>query len=52
MSDILAAEMLYIQHFGYYGAQTQERVEWSVQNARGKLSTLEEYLTRNPLRLA
>jgi len=45
-------EMLYyIQDFRYYGPQTKDKVEWAGQNARGKLTTLEEYLTRNPIQL-
>ena len=43
--------MLYIRDFGYYGAETSPKVEWSAKNARGKLTTLEEYLKENPVKL-
>ncbi|RDL41243.1 NmrA family transcriptional regulator [Venustampulla echinocandica] len=52
MADGLVDMLLYFQDFGYYGPKTKEQVEWASQNARGKLTTLEEYLTKNPLALA
>ena len=42
----------WIQDYGYYGPQTAPDVKWAADNARGKLSTLEEYLTKTPLNLA
>ncbi|KAG0012491.1 hypothetical protein BGZ82_002581 [Podila clonocystis] len=42
---------LFIQDFGYYGPQTEELVAWASKNARGNLTTLEEFLTKNPLKL-
>lgn len=41
----------FIHDYGYYGPGTKEGVEWTVKNARGKPTTLEEYLERNPLNL-
>jgi len=41
----------YIQDFGYYAPQTKKAVEWSAQEARGKLTTFEDYLAKNPLKL-
>lgn len=41
----------YQEEFGYYGPGTGELVAWAVENARGRLSTLEEYFERHPLRL-
>lgn len=43
--------LLYIRDFGYYGADTQELVEWSAANARGTLTTLEQYFAKHPLDL-
>ncbi|KAI9742677.1 MAG: hypothetical protein M1818_003818 [Claussenomyces sp. TS43310] len=50
-ADHLVEMMLYIQDFGYYGPQTKDRVEWTAENARGRLTTLEEYFTKNPIYL-
>lgn len=43
--------MKYVEDFGYYGSNTMERVEWSVRNARGKLTTLEEFFVKNHVNL-
>ncbi|KAI9878807.1 MAG: hypothetical protein M1830_010491 [Pleopsidium flavum] len=50
-ADVLIEMMLYQQDFGYYGPQTKELVAWAAGNARGKVHTFEEYLTKNPLRM-
>jgi len=50
-ADYLVEMFLYIQDFGYYGPQTKDEVEWTAQNARGKLATFEEYMTKNPIHL-
>jgi len=50
-ADNLVEMMLYFQGFGYYGPQTKEKVEWTAQQARGKLTTFEEYLSKNPIQL-
>lgn len=42
---------LYIRDYGYYGPLTKEDVEWSSQQAQGKLTTIEEYLAIDPLDL-
>ncbi|KAG0300874.1 hypothetical protein BGZ98_008798 [Dissophora globulifera] len=44
--DTVVGMLQYIQDFGYYGPQGAELVDWSVQNARGKLSTFDEFLAR------
>lgn len=49
MADNLIEMMLYQQEFGYYGPKTKELVAWAVENARGKVNKLEEYLRKNPL---
>ncbi|KAG0099030.1 hypothetical protein BGZ93_009532 [Podila epicladia] len=42
---------LFFQDFGYYGPQTEELVASASKNARGNLTTFEEFLTKNPLKL-
>ncbi|GLA13357.1 hypothetical protein AnigIFM62618_010346 [Aspergillus niger] len=37
--------------YGYYGDGTEEKVKWSAEQARGELTTLEEYLRKYPLNL-
>ncbi|OJJ46818.1 hypothetical protein ASPZODRAFT_131704 [Penicilliopsis zonata CBS 506.65] len=39
----------YIQDFGYFGPQTEELVRSSAASARGKVTTFEEFLRREPL---
>jgi len=41
-----------LEDFGYFGPDTEKLVAWALENARGKLSTLEEYFESNPLQLA
>lgn len=50
-ADNLIEMMLYFQDFGYYGPQTKDLVQWTAQNAHGKLTTFDEYLAKNPLHL-
>ncbi|KAM0804925.1 hypothetical protein BDR22DRAFT_473893 [Usnea florida] len=50
-ADGIVNMFLYIQDCGYYGPQTKEAVEWSARQARGKLTSLEEYFVRNPPKL-
>ncbi|KAF4960060.1 hypothetical protein FSARC_10555 [Fusarium sarcochroum] len=52
LQDELVEMMLFQEEFGYYGADTEAEVAWSVEHARGTPSTFEEYLSRNPLTLA
>lgn len=40
-----------MEEFGYYGPGTKEQVEWSAAQARGKLTSLEEFLDQNPYKL-
>ncbi|KAF4548170.1 NmrA-like protein 6 [Elsinoe fawcettii] len=44
--------LLYFQDYGYWGEGTEEKVKWSADQAVGKLTTFEEYLQREPLKLA
>lgn len=41
----------YIEEFGYYGPNAEMRVTKAAANARGKLSTLDEYLEAHPFEL-
>jgi hypothetical protein len=41
-----------IRDYGYYGKDQKELVRWGAKQAKGKLTTLEEYLTKNPVQLA
>ena len=50
-ADYLVDMFLWIQDYGYYGPQTEELVQWTAKQARGKLTTLEEYLVKCPLHL-
>lgn len=46
--DIIIEMLLYVQDFGYYGPQTQELTKWAADNALGKLTTLEDFIRKNP----
>ena len=50
-AEYLVDMFLWIQDYGYYGPQTEELVDWTAKQARGKLTTLEEYLVKSPLHL-
>lgn len=41
----------YFRDYGYYGANQKALVEWAAKQARGKPTTLEEYLQKEPLKL-
>lgn len=43
-SDALTAMMRWVESPGYYGPQSKEEVEWTVQQARGKLTSFEEFV--------
>lgn len=51
MRELLVNMMAYFDEPGYYGTGTKEKVEWSQQQALGKLTTYEEFLRRNPINL-
>lgn len=40
----MSAMMCWIEKPGYYGPQTKELVDWTVKQARGKLTSLEEFV--------
>ncbi|KAK3291697.1 uncharacterized protein B0H64DRAFT_407763 [Chaetomium fimeti] len=45
-ADTIVNMFLYIQDFGYYGAETEERVKWSGEQALGDLTSMEEFVSR------
>jgi uncharacterized protein YbjT (DUF2867 family) len=51
MQDPLTDMWLYIEEFRYFGEDEDEKVKWAAENAYGKLTTLEEFLQANPLKL-
>lgn len=50
-ADQLTQMLSYFQDFGYYGPETKEEVAWTAQQARGKLTTFEEYVGKNLVHL-
>ncbi|KAI9931370.1 hypothetical protein ASPWEDRAFT_37841 [Aspergillus wentii DTO 134E9] len=51
MADIFAEGFSYMDEFGYFGPESEKLVAWAGENARGRLSTLEEYLEEHPFNL-
>lgn len=45
--DAYVNMFLFYQHCGYYGPRMTEDVEWAVKNARGRLTTVEEYIEKH-----
>lgn len=43
---------IYPEEFGYYGPDSKKLIAWAAENARSRLTTLEEYLEAHPLQLA
>ncbi|KAH8891812.1 NAD(P)-binding protein [Thozetella sp. PMI_491] len=41
----------FVEEFGYFGLNSEKSVAWAAERARGRLTTLEEYLERHPLQL-
>lgn len=51
-ADAFVETFSYQEEFGSYGPDSEKLVAWAAENARGRLSTLEEYLETHPLQLA
>ncbi|MCJ1461264.1 hypothetical protein MMC28_011646 [Mycoblastus sanguinarius] len=49
--DIFVEAFSYQEEFGYFGPDSKKLVAWAAENARGRLSTFEEYLEAHPLQL-
>ena len=52
VADVFVEGFSYYDDFGYYGPTTEESVKWAAAQARGKLTTLEEYFEQHPEPLA
>lgn len=50
--DVFIETLSALEEFGMYGQNSEELVAWAVENARGKLSTLGDYLKVHPIQLA
>ncbi|KAF5873065.1 putative hscarg dehydrogenase protein [Botrytis fragariae] len=51
-ADMFAEYFSFCEEFGYWGPGSEEKVMWAIENARGKLATLEEFLEAHPYQLA
>ncbi|KAE8362192.1 NmrA family transcriptional regulator [Aspergillus caelatus] len=47
--ESLLETMRYFEEYGYYGPRTKENVEATAKVARGRLTTLQEYLHKEPI---
>jgi uncharacterized protein YbjT (DUF2867 family) len=51
LDDIFVEGFSFAEEFGYFGPDSEKLVAWAAKNARGRLSTFEEYLEAHPLQL-
>ncbi|KAF2006333.1 NAD(P)-binding protein [Amniculicola lignicola CBS 123094] len=47
LKEALCEMWLFIRDYGYYGTNMERDVEWASQQAKGRLTSLEEYLTKS-----
>lgn len=52
MVDIMVDMFEYSEEFGYYGPESEALIAWAGENARGELTTFDEYFVKHPLVLA
>ena len=52
ISDIFVEGFSCQEEFGYWGPDSKKLVDWAAENARGRLSNLEEYFQTHTLQLA
>ena len=52
LKDVFDEGFRYIEEFGEYGPDTEKLVAWAAENARGKLTTMEEFFKAHPLQLS
>lgn len=50
--DALVDILGYVEEFGYWGPDSKKLIAWASENARGKLSTLDDYLEAHSPQLA
>ena len=51
-ADMFVEIFSFMEETGLYGPDSKKLVAWASENARGRLSTLKEYLEKHPLQLA
>jgi uncharacterized protein YbjT (DUF2867 family) len=51
-ADIFIGGFGFMDEYGYFGPDEENLVAWAAENARGRLSTLEEFFEAHPLQLA
>lgn len=51
MQDVFAEAFSCQDEFGYFGPEDEKLVAWAAENARGNLTTYEEFLGAHPLQL-
>ena len=49
--DAVVDMFLFMQDYGYYGPDMEKEVEWTASQARGKLTSLEDFLAKNAPKL-
>jgi uncharacterized protein YbjT (DUF2867 family) len=49
--DLIIEMVAFLDETGYFGPDSEKLIAWAANNARGKLSTFEEYLVAHPLQL-
>ena len=50
-ADVFVEAYSFGEEYGYFGPGSEKLVAWAAENARGRLSSLEEYFERHPLQL-
>jgi uncharacterized protein YbjT (DUF2867 family) len=50
-ADLLDEALAALDEFGYWGKDSEKLVAWAIENARGRLTTLEEFFNAHPLQL-
>lgn len=51
-ADIFVEAFEFGEEYGYFGPDTEKLVAWAAENARGRLTTFDEYFEAHPLQLA
>lgn len=51
LPEVLDEAFAALSEFGYWGKDSEKLVAWAAENARGRLTTLEEFFTAHPLQL-
>jgi uncharacterized protein YbjT (DUF2867 family) len=50
-AGVLIDSFKYFEEYGYYRPGMEKSIKWAVSNARGRLTSFDEYLEKNPLQL-